>query len=186
MGKILFYFISLLLLSVMNLSFISPPDVFMTKAGKVKFTSSAPLETIEAQSIKGSVALNTAMRSLAFKLPVASFEGFNSALQQEHFNENYMETSKHVYATFTGKIIEEVDLTKAGTYKVRAKGMLDIHGVQKERIITGTIVVGATSVKLSSNFDVPLSDHNISIPKIVLQKIAEIIKVEVNAELKPQ
>ena len=50
-----------------------------------------------------------------------SFQGFNSPLQKEHFNENYVESDKFPDASFKGKVIEDVDLSKDGTYEVRAK-----------------------------------------------------------------
>ena len=159
--------------------------VYLTKTGWVKFTSEAPLELINAENKNVSAVLDIEKKSLAFKVPIVSFQGFNSALQHEHFNENYMEMNVYPAATFTGKIIEDIDFSVAGTYKVRAKGMLSVHGVEKERIISGTIAVKSSSMEIKSNFEVPLSDHDITIPKIVNQKIAEVIQVELKAELKP-
>jgi hypothetical protein len=52
-----------------------------------------------------------------------SFQGFNSPLQKEHFNENYVESDKFPEASFKGKIIEDQDLTVDGTYELRAKGI---------------------------------------------------------------
>ena len=45
-----------------------------------------------------------------------------------------------------------------------------------------TIKNGAVFIK--SNFTVLLADHNIPIPKVVHEKLASEIKVEVNSELK--
>lgn len=172
--------------ALVSVSFQPASEVYMSKTGTVKFVSDAPLERIEAQSNKLSGALNVTQRTVAFSLPILSFQGFNDPLQQEHFNENYMESNQFPKGTFSGKIIEEVDLSKAGTYKVRAKGMMNIHGVEKERIIAGTLVVNASGINLKSAFDVPLADHEITIPKIVNQKISEVINVEISADLKPQ
>lgn len=44
---------------------------------------------------------------------------------QQHFNENYMESEKYPYATFKGKINEDLDLSKAGVYSVSATGVLN-------------------------------------------------------------
>jgi polyisoprenoid-binding protein YceI len=107
----------------------------------------------------------------------------NSALQQQHFNENYMQSDKFPFGTFKGKIIETVDLTKNGTYQVRAKGILDIHGVKKERIIPATVVVNGNQLTIRAQFEIPLVDHDIRIPKVVNQKIAEIITVTVTGNL---
>jgi len=158
-------------------------QIFTTNVGVVKFSSNAPLELIQAQSNKLSVAIDGANRSFAFNLPITSFQGFNSALQKEHFNENYMETKKYPNGVFKGRIIESVDLKTNGTYTVRAKGVLNIHGVESERIIRATIVVNNGNIKVTSKFKVPLTEHKISIPKVVFQKIAEEIDVDVSATL---
>jgi len=48
---------------------------------------------------------------------------------QEHFNENYVESDKFPYATFKGKITDDVDLSKDGTYNVSVSGDFTVHGV---------------------------------------------------------
>jgi len=45
------------------------------------------------------------------------------------------------------------------------------------------VKVNGDKITVTSNFDVPLSDHDISIPKIVNQKIADIIQVEIKSDL---
>jgi hypothetical protein len=39
---------------------------------------------------------------------------------------------------------------------------------------------------VETKFEVPLEDHNIKVPKVVNQKIASIIMVDVKATLKPK
>jgi polyisoprenoid-binding protein YceI len=97
-----------------------------------------------------------------------------------------MEVEKFPKASFTGKIIEQIDFTKNGTYDIRAKGDLDIHGVKQTRIIKGKIIITNGTLNVESKFLVPLSDHNISIPTIVSQKIATEIQVDFIASLVPQ
>ena len=110
-----------------------------------------------------------------------SFQGFNSALQQEHYNENYLETREYPHASFSGKIIEKVDYEKDGNYQIRAKGKLVVHGVEQERIIKSTLQIKEGQLVVQSKFTILLEDHNINIPKIVHQKIAEQIIVDVKA-----
>jgi len=157
--------------------------VVSTKMGNVNFTSNAPLESIKAATNSLSAAFKLQERVFAFSIPINSFQGFNSSLQKEHFNDNYMESSKFPHGTFKGKIIEEVDLTKNGTYPVRAKGSLMIHGVAKERIIKANVTVNNGVLTITSAFEVPLVDHNVAVPKLVFQKIAEIIKINIKATL---
>lgn len=155
--------------------------IYEITAGTVYFRSDAPLELIEARSSKLKGLLDTEKQTFVFTVPSASFEGFNSVLQREHFNENYLESDKYPKSVFSGKIIEKVDLTKDGEYTVRAKGKLTIHGIEQERIIRSTIKVKNGAVSIHSAFTVLLQEHNITIPRVVQQKIAEEIKVEINA-----
>lgn len=162
---------------------LNEEGVFKCENGKVVFKSDAPLEVISAKSAKLRGVIDTAKQTFAWTVEIKTFEGFNSPLQREHFNENYMETKKYPKASFSGKIIEDVDFQKNGTYSVRAKGKLSIHGVEQERIIKSQLEVNGNKLRVQSNFKVPLADHNITIPKVVYQKIAEEIAVTVDAEL---
>ena len=157
--------------------------VFRTNSGKVAFVSSAPLEKIKANSTKLYGVLIPDKRMFNFAVPISSFDGFNSPLQKEHFNENYLESHKIPKAYFNGKIIEEIDLLKAGVYNVRAKGKLTIHGVEKEYIIKSKIVSNGNKINIESAFTILLKDFGIKIPKIVNQKIAEEILVNINIEM---
>lgn len=117
---------------------------------------------------------------------IESFDGFNNGLQKEHFRENYMETQKYENATFKGKIIEDIDLSKNGSYTIRAKGIFNIHGTEKEKLVKVKVTIKDKEILIETNFEVPLEDHNIKIPKVVNQKIASVIMVEVKANLKPK
>ncbi len=153
------------------------------KEGSVYFKSDAPLELIEAESKDLKGILDVEKSTFAFSIPMNSFRGFNSGLQREHFNENYLESTRFPNATFSGKVIEQIDFTKDGEYTVRAKGKLTIHGIEQERIIRSTVIVGNGKINISSRFTVLLKEHEIDIPRIVFQKIAEEIEVKIAATL---
>lgn len=151
--------------------------------GEIDFVSDAPLELITASSKQAQGVIDIENRTFAFAVFVNSFQGFNSPLQQQHFNENYLESSRFPKAIFKGRIIEKIDLQSNGTFVIRAKGMLNIHGKEQERIIKSTIIIQEDTLALEATFSVPLSDHNITIPHIVNQKIAEDIQVRIKAEM---
>jgi hypothetical protein len=157
--------------------------VFRCETGMVHFKSEAALELIQAQSKKLRGAIDPSNNTFAWSVESSSFEGFNSPLQREHFHENYLESGKFPRVSFTGKIIEKIDFNTNGKYTVRAKGKLLVHGVEQERIIRSELEVLGGKIRVQSQFTVPLSDHNISIPKIVHQKIAEEIIVKIDATL---
>ena len=157
--------------------------IFKTSKGTISFRSDAPLEIITATSHELEGIIDHSLLTFAFVVPIHSFKGFNNGLQQQHFYENYLESTKYPEATFSGKIIEFIDLTKPGTYVVRAKGRLNIHGRLQERIIKIEFVSNGTEVNAKTQFMVPLTDHQIEVPRIVNQKIAQEIKVSVKATL---
>jgi YceI-like domain len=138
---------------------------------------------IKASSDKVKGKIDPGSNQFAFTVQIKSFRGFNTALQREHFNDNYLQSDRYPSANFSGKIIEQIDFSTDGTYDVRAKGNLDIHGQKQTRIIRSKMVIHGGSVTIESSFFVPLADHNISIPKIVNQKIATEIEVSFNATL---
>ncbi|MDZ4751861.1 MAG: YceI family protein [Flavobacteriales bacterium] len=157
-------------------------NIFESKSALVSFSSKAPHENISAATTSLKGLLNTADNNFAFSIDVNSFKGFNSDLQREHFNENYLESDVYPKASFSGKLIDKFDVSLT-TQKIRSKGSLDIHGVKKERIIEVTIVKTGESYLVSTSFIIPLTDHGIKIPKIVNQKIAESIDVVVKSEM---
>jgi polyisoprenoid-binding protein YceI len=176
--------ITTIFLLLFGSSFRDPTSVYNISKGSIIFSSDAPLELIKAESNELKGVIITDRKEFAFSVMVRSFKGFNSGFQKEHFNENYLESDKFPDATFKGKIIEDVDFTKNGLYAVRAKGILTVHGVPKERIIKSDMTIKNGAIFIKANFTVLLADHNIPIPKVVHEKLASEIKVEVNSELK--
>lgn len=117
---------------------------------------------------------------------IAGFQGFNNPLQKEHFNESYMESSLFPEAIYIGRIIEDVDLTRDGTYYVRAKGKMKIHGIEREKIVKAKIIVKDKTLFVTGNFVVPLIEHNIKVPRVVYDKVAQEIDVSIVATLEPR
>lgn len=184
-----FYPVSCLavLLWLMSFSAFAQTKYYVTANGEIQFKSEAPQELIKASSKDLQGAIEPAGKSFSFKVLTNSFKGFNSAMQQTHFNENYLESEKYKEATFKGKIIEDIDWNQPGKYQVRAKGILNIHGVAQERIIKADVIILPNkSLQLESLFTVLLSDHNIPIPRIVKEKLSEEIKVGIIAKLDPR
>lgn len=176
-------FFFLFLISVFSAPAQSQRETWQTRTGRVNFLSDAPLEMIAASSDELRGVLDISENTFAFAVNVSTFQGFNSPLQQQHFNENYLESRLFPQTSFKGRIIEQVDFSKDGVYIIRAKGILNVHGVERERIIKSNLVVEGNRITITSNFSVRLDEHDITIPRIVNQKIAEVIQVEVSAVL---
>lgn len=176
----------LLFLLLLLVSFRPPASLFVVKSSTVQFRSEAPLETIVAANKAMNGLLDLATNNFAFKVPVSAFAGFNTDLQRDHFNENYMEADKFDDVQFQGKIVDDVDLNTDGSHRVKVKGAMTIHGVKSDLIITGTIARKGKSISIHADFDVVLANFSIDIPRVVMQKIAPVIKVTVDATLEPK
>ncbi len=160
-------------------------DVFIATRGTTSIHASTPLEDIDATSNQTTGAFNIKSKKVYFKIKMESLV-FKRSLMQEHFNENYMESEKFPNGTFDGTIDQDIDLSKDGTHEVTATGDLTIHGVTKKRTIPGTITVKGKSIDVSSSFDVKVADHDIKIPTVVAQKIAEVVNVKIHSALVPK
>lgn len=169
----------LLTLFILGMHEMQAQDLYKAKSTKVDFFSEAPLENISAVNTGCASLINTKTREVAVVVPIKLFE-FEKDLMREHFNENYMESDKYKNASFKGKINEEVDFTKEGTYELSATGAFNIHGVEKQRTLKGTMKVTKKGLELDAKFMVKLEDHDIEIPKIVFEKIAEEVEVTCN------
>jgi hypothetical protein len=157
---------------------------YVTEEGSIRFVSEAPLEIIRAASSSLKGAIDIEQKSFLFILDNASFKGFNSPLQQEHFHENYMETKTYPQTTFKGKIIELPLPMNGTTQTVRAKGILDLHGVKAEWIIKAVLIYEEGQIHIKADFSIFLEDHAIRIPKVVSKKIAPEIQVTVDAVMR--
>jgi len=156
--------------------------LYTSKSGSVKFFSAASLADIEGVSKSFATVLKPSTKQMLVKIPIQSFM-FENGLMQEHFNENYMESDKYPDAVFKGTYVEDVDISKPGTYAVTVNGDLNIHNVTQKRTLKGTVKNMDGKLVLDCVFPVKLADHKISIPSAVTGKIAEEVKVTLHTEL---
>jgi len=155
-------------------------DILIDRASQISFFSEAPVENISATTQKATSALDTKTSEIAVKVPIKSFE-FKKQLMQEHFNENYMESEKFPYATFSGKINGPLEWDRDGRYRVTVAGNLEIHGVKKLYTTDATIEVKGGIITAHAKFNVKVADHDIKIPRIVIKNIAEVVEVEITS-----
>ena len=159
-------------------------QIYSGKTTEVSFFSTAPMENITAVNKASKTLLNTKTGVVQVKMNVIGFI-FEKPLMQEHFNENYMESDKFPEAKFSGTIEEKIDYTKDGIHKLKLKGKLIIHGVEKERTLDVTLTIKNGEIQVDSKFNVVLKDHGIKVPELVFQKIAETVEVTLKSSMQP-
>lgn len=159
---------------------VSAQNIYISKSTSASFFSSTIAEDIEGKSTTGNSVLDIQTRNIIFKVSNTSFQ-FQKKLMQEHFNENYMESDKYPFSIFKGKIREDVDLSKDGTYNVTVAGILSIHGVDKPYESKATLIVEKGTISAKTVFKVRIEDHQIKVPSIVFKNIAEFVEVRISA-----
>lgn len=155
---------------------------YFTKDGQITFLSNAPMEDISAINKKGTCVIDIQTGNIEWAVLINAFK-FEKALMEEHFNENYMESTKFPKATFKGTLnnIEEVDFSKDGSYKTGVKGNLEIRGIQKE--VSPEVIFNIEDGKINGvcEFKILVADYDIEIPKLVRENIAKEVMVSINA-----
>lgn len=156
---------------------------YFTKDGKIAFTSHAPMEKIEAVANTASSVLDAASGKIEFAVLIKSFQ-FEKALMQEHFNENYMESSKYPKSVFKGQIMEpgKIKFDKDGTYTAKINGDLTIHGVTKPVSTDAKFVVKNGEISAQSSLRVLVADYDIDIPAVVRDNIAKEVNIEIKVD----
>jgi polyisoprenoid-binding protein YceI len=160
---------------------------YFSKTANISFDAEGKLDDVEEIKAKTKAATcvyDEATGAMEWAVNINSFV-FASSLMQEHFNENYMESSKFPKASFKGKVenFADIKLTTDGTYPAKVVGKLTMHGVTKDIATTGEMKVVKGEVTAISNFEVALKDYNITIPTVVFMKVAENVKISINAPL---
>lgn len=156
---------------------------FLTKEGYISFFSHTIVEDIKANNSQVLSIIDTDNGEIAIQLLMKSFM-FKKALMQEHFNDSYVESFKYPKATFRGFILNFNELPNQES-EVEIKGVLSVHGKEKEISILAKIAVLKDQINLSGHFVVEVADFDIKIPIIVKNNIAKTIKVSFDLQHKP-
>ncbi len=149
-----------------------------TRTGIISFEATMPaIEEIAGKNSTASCILDKSNGNFATQCLVKAFK-FKIPLMEEHFNENYMESTKFPKSTFSGKILN-FDASKLSTTKTPydLEGDLTIHGVTKKIKTKIMIALSGTKIVATSNFSVKPQDYKIEIPNLVKDKIAKDVKI---------
>ena len=134
--------------------------VFGTRNGKITF--SAPNDD-DVKAVNNEVVSRIADNGqMTFSLLMKGFK-FKYAEMQEHFNDQYVESTKFPRADFKGIItnVKEVDFSKDGSYKVVVKGDLTMHGVTKNITVNGTLDIKSGKLSARAGFVAVMKEYNI-------------------------
>jgi polyisoprenoid-binding protein YceI len=173
--------IAIILLSIL-LGNVSFSQKLMTRTGEAKFDATVPSSIDEIKGTNNTVSCifdETTGEFVALVL-IKSFK-FKSPLMEEHFNENYLESTKFPKSTFKGKVLN-FDKSKLTATKTAydLEGEINIHGITKKIKTKIYLSSNAGKVTATSAFDVNLSEYKIEIPSLVKDKIAKEAKLNIS------
>jgi len=151
---------------------------YTTKTGEIVFEASVPsFEEVKAKNDNVSAVLVSETGDFAALALMKGFR-FKVALMEEHFNENYMESSTYPKATFKGKIKDFSFSELSGSEKeYKIAGVLNVHGEDKSIDVPAMISLVNNNIIVKLHFVLKPEEFKISIPKVVSSKIAEEINV---------
>lgn len=153
-------FLSLVFSTVFLVSNTDAQKIYATRNGKITF--SAPSDE-DVKAVNNEVTSRIADNGqMTFSLLIKGFK-FKYAEMQEHFNDQYLESSIFPRADFKGTIInlKDVNFSKNGSYKVIVKGDLNMHGLPKNITVNGTLEVKDGKLNVAAQFTALMKDFNI-------------------------
>lgn len=169
-------------------TFQASAQKYLTRTGTIKFESNTEIDDdVRATNENVACVLDATNGALVFQVAIKSFN-FKKALMQEHFNENYLESTKFPKSVFKGTISNWSELNQSSTEKQKAivEGELEIHGVKQTIKEEGFITFNGDNIVLESHFLVSPESFDIKIPNMVRDKIAENIDVDLNMTVTKQ
>ena len=175
---------SILILSCLIWTLQGQAQTFYTRNGHLGFFSKTNMEDIKADNESVTYVLDLTKGEINISALQTNFQ-FPKALMQEHYNENYVESSKFPKAVFKGKIddMSKVNFRMEGVYNAKVSGNLEIHGVSKPYTVDAVFRVGGGHVIAETTFKVKCADHDIKIESSLKNNIAESIEVKAKADM---
>ncbi len=169
---------------LLSSSWLHAQQTFFSKNTRIRFESKAPLEQIEAVHQTAVSVLEIQSGAIQFSVLMAGFS-FEKAVMQQHFNENYVESSRFPQAIFKGTIqdFDPARLQSEALYPVTVTGSMTIHGVTKTIVAKGSLKKTGDRITVRSTFELLLPDYQIKNDK--LKQISNLIRIDVDAQLQP-
>ena len=145
-------------------------QTLIVKSGEInsiEFLASSTLSNFEGKTsaVEGFIALDTTLyKNSRINLSVY-LDSIDTGigLRNKHMKEKYLETDKFPVANYNGTIINVKHLSYSES-DIETKGILKIHGNEKEYKISGKLFNYGKLYRVDAGFNVSLKDFNIEQP----------------------
>jgi len=173
---------ALIMLSILTVYQLQAQKVYATKTGQIFFNATGGLEKIAAVNNQVDSKFVDATGQIIFGVLIKGFK-FQNQLMEDHFNENYMESTQFPKADFKGYILnmKEINFTKDGVYPIQVEGALNIHGVSQKVSTKGTLSLKQGKASIVGEFSVKIKDYGIK-GLYIGEKIANDAVIKLNCQ----
>lgn len=158
----------------------------------IRFESKAPLESFggETSALSGFIVVNPTdlSDSIDIRLDIA-LDSLDTGipLRDRHMRENHLETDRFPLAQFVSRTLVEPHadrLLDGRELFFEVEGELTLHGVTRKVVLPVNVTRGETDEKseliITSDFNLKLSDYNISRPKFLVMKLNDVQYVQLS------
>jgi polyisoprenoid-binding protein YceI len=158
---------------------------FISETGYVEFVSTAPLLEFKGTSNHLTGLIDLDKNLVDFYVDLNTLDtGID--LRNNHMKDSYLETETHRFAEFTGELEPEFDPSIKTEQQASVTGTFQIHGVEREINVQGTIKPVESGLQLDAGWTVLLEDYNIDKPKVVFYELASEQEINISILLKLQ
>ena len=145
------------------ISSINAQKIYATKTGQLKFNATGGIEPITAVNNQVDSKMVDKTGQIIFSVLIKGFK-FDNQLMEDHFNDNYLESTKFPKADFKGFIANTttIDFTKDGKHNITAEGTLTIHGVAQKISVNGILNISGGKVNINAVFKIRIKEYGIT------------------------
>ncbi|MDR3695553.1 YceI family protein [Mucilaginibacter sp.] len=175
MNRLVFF----LLLASVSLT-LHAQKIYATKTGQIRFNASTALENVAATNNQVDSKMVDKTGQIVFSALIKSFR-FDNQLMEDHFNENYLESSKIPKAEFKGFITNAstINFSKDGKYPINVDGTLSLHGVSQKVTASGVMAISGGKPTITGSFKIKIKEYGIT-GLYIGEKIASEVEITIN------
>lgn len=157
-------------------------QVYGTKTGQIVFNATGKEVKIVGVNNQTDSKFVSSTGQIIFGVLVKGFK-FENQLMEDHFNENYMESTQFPKADFKGYItnVKEVNFGKDGDYPIKVEGNLTIHGITNKVSTEGVMQLKAGKPNIIGAFKIPIKQYGIK-GSYIGDKIASEANIQINCK----
>lgn len=155
-----------------------------TRQGTISFEASVPsFEEVKATSTAASCTLDSRTSHMQASVRMRSF-AFKRDLMKQHFNDHYVESDHYPRAVLKGTL-EGInpETVSSSPRPAIVRGKLTIHGKTRKVTIPVQVTRQGEAIRITSSFNIKLSDYHIAVPSLVRSKIAETVRIDAAFDL---